>query len=122
VNRLALTLVPLLLVSCGGGSTDTSPAVATTGSAAAQTLTVDMTDQLRFTPASITAQVGTVTFTVSNTGLVPHDLAFADAALGRTKTVDGKAAAVLTVAFAKAGTYRFRCTFHPGMTGKVTVS
>lgn len=124
MNRLAtLALVPLLVVGCSSGSKakDTG-SVSTTGDAGAQTATVDMTEQLRFVPSTIKAKVGTVTLTVDNIGQVPHNLEFDDSALGKTKTVAGKTTAALRVAFDKAGTFTFTCTFHPGMIGKVVVS
>jgi plastocyanin len=122
VKRRALALVlPALLVACGGGSSSSGPAVSTSGDAGAQTITVDMSDKLDFSPSSIGAKTGTVTFTVRNVGIVPHNLIFDDD-LGKTGTVDGKTSQDLKVAFTKAGTYRFTCSFHPRMTGSVTAS
>ena len=123
MNRLAaLVLVPLLVVGCTSSKAKSTGSVSTTGDAAAQSAAVDLTASLSFVPNSSVAKVGTVNFTVDNTGQVPHNMEFDDKALGKTKTVDGKTSAVLKVVFDKAGTFTFRCTFHPGMTGKVVVS
>lgn len=113
-----------LLAGCGGsgGSSGGTGSVTTTGAAGAQTATVGMTDQLKFSPSTVQAKVGTVTLTVRNEGQVPHNLVFDDSALGKTGTVDGKSDTTLKVTLSKAGTYRFVCTFHPGMGGKVVVS
>ena len=125
MNRLAvLAARPLLLVACsdGGDKGSDSSAVTTTGSADAQTATVDMTDKLTFAPDTVNAKVGTVTLDVANVGAIPHNLHFDEASLGKTSTVDGKKDEKLKVTFDKAGTFTFVCTFHPGMTGKVVVS
>lgn len=112
-----------LLAGCGSGSSSKGTgSVTTTGAADAQTATVGMTDQLKFSPSTVLAKVGTVTLDVKNEGQVPHNLVFDDGALGKTGTVDGKSDATLKVSFTKAGTYTFVCTFHPGMGGKVVVS
>jgi len=116
-----LCVVLLLLVSCSSGAKGTGT-VATVGPADAQTATIEMRNDLRFHPSTVDARVGTVTFDVSNTETVPHDLAFDDAALGRTRTVDGKSDERLKVTFDKAGTFTFTCTLHPGMDGKVVVA
>ena len=125
MKRLAPVLVlPLLLTACGGGSSSSggSDAATTSGAPGAQTVTVDMNDKLKFSPSTVNAKVGTVTLTVANVGQVPHNLVFDDSALGKTGTVDGKTSEPLKVVFDKAGTFRFQCTFHSGMTGKVVVS
>jgi plastocyanin len=125
VTRLATCSLALLLaVGCSGGSSsdEDGGAVTTTGTADAQTATVDMNDKLQFVPTTVNAKVGSVTLDVVNVGMVPHNLHFDDDALGKTGTIDGKADEKLTVTFSQAGTFTFVCTFHPGMTGKVVVS
>jgi plastocyanin len=117
----ALLSAAVLLGGCSSGSHSTGSAT-TTGSADAQTVTVEMRDDLKFHPSSVHARVGTVTLHVSNPGLVPHDLTFDDDALGKTGTVDGKSAKDLKVTFSTTGTFSFVCTVHKGMTGEVVVS
>jgi P-type Cu+ transporter len=47
-----------------------------------RTLAISATDQLRFTPTVLTARVGeTITFEVTNAGLLPHDFTLGDAEL-----------------------------------------
>jgi len=123
VSKTARTLALLLLLTgCSGGGSSSTGSTTTVGAAGAQTATVEMRDDLKFHPTKVLARVGSVTLHVSNTGQVPHDLVFDDSSLGRTKTVDGKAATDLTVRFAKPGSFRFVCTFHSRMTGEVVVS
>lgn len=125
----ALAATSLLLAGCGGSSSPSTSAtgsgssvVTTDGAPDAQTATIGMNDKLKFAPSELAAKVGTVTFAVKNLGQVPHNLHFDDAGLGKTGTVDGGESEPLKVVFTKAGTYTFQCTFHSGMTGKVTVS
>lgn len=121
----ALLLLPVLLVAgCGGGATASSSGGGTqtaAGPAGAQTAEVDGKDTLKFAPSEVRAQVGTLALTFANTGKVPHNLVFDDAALGKTSTVDGGTRQVLTLKLDRPGTYTFSCTFHPRMTGKVVV-
>ena len=117
-----LALIPLLLAGCTSSKAKDHGSVSTTGAPDAQVVTLDMTSSLSFVPNTVLAKVGKVILTVDNTGQVPHNLEFDDRALGKTKTVDGKKTADLSVVFDKAGTFTFQCTFHPGMTGKVVVS
>ena len=122
MKKAVLVVVPLLLVSCSGGGTSGTGSVATTGSPDAQTVTVEMKNDLKFHPSTIEAKVGTVTIDVQNVETVPHDLTFSDRSLGTTGNVDGKDHKELKVTFSTAGTFAFVCTVHPGMDGKVVVS
>lgn len=122
VPLAAFASAALLLTGCSSGGGAQGGAASTTGAADAQTVTVGMTDKLAFTPSTVNAKVGTVTFEVSNTGKIPHNLHFEDDGLGKTGTINGDEKEPLKVAFAKAGTFTFVCTFHSGMTGKVVVS
>jgi plastocyanin len=122
---LALAAV-LLLAACGSGSggsdVEENGSVAATGSGASQSAALDMNDDLAFVPNVVTAEVGTLALTAANVGKVPHNLVFDDGSLPSTETVAGGKSQTLTVVFSKAGTYRFTCTFHPGMDGKVVVA
>ncbi len=123
-RTLVAVVLAALLAGCGGSSSngkETGSALAE-GPPGAQTVTVGMHDNLTFAPSTVNAKVGSLTITVTNDGQVPHNLTFADGALGKTKTVDGKQSVPLKVVFDKAGTFRFTCTFHSGMVGKVVVS
>jgi plastocyanin len=126
--RLAvpLVLVASLLTACGGGDDSSSftstGTVDAQGPAQQQTAAITMTDDLTFVPNVVRAKVGSLALTAKNVGRVPHNLVFKDSSKGRLSTVKGHATGTLTVAFAKAGTYRFTCTFHSGMDGEVVVS
>lgn len=125
--KRALAALPLLLAcacsgSGGSGGGDGSPSVAASGPPSAQTVTVAMTNKLTFDPDEVTAAVGTLTLTASNTGSVPHDLTFKDDALGHTPQVDGGRTAQLKLVFTKPGSYAFVCTLHARMSGRVVVS
>ncbi len=124
-----LAATSLLLSGCSSSSSSSEPAddsssagVTTEGAPDAQTATIGMNDKLRFAPTEIAAKVGTATFAVKNLGQIPHNLVFDDKELGKTGTIDGEESEPLTITFAKAGTFTFTCTFHPGMDGKVVVS
>jgi plastocyanin len=123
MRTLTAAVVAVLLVGCSGSSkVKDHGSVTAVGAPDAQTATVMMHDTLSFSPNTVNAKVGTLTLTVSNAGLVPHNLVFDDSALGASGTVDGKQSKPLRVVFTKAGTFRFTCTFHAGMTGRVAVS
>ena len=119
--RKTALLAVLLLAGCSSSSSGTGSAT-TAGSPDAQTVTVEMHNDLKFHPSTVKARVGTVTFDVRNTETVPHDLVFRDEGLGKTRTIDGKSDTTLTVTFDKAGTFRFVCSIHPRMDGQVVVS
>lgn len=119
---VALALVLAAGCSGSGGPKQSTDAVTASGPASAQQATVDMNDRLQFAPNLVRASVGTLTLAVDNTGRIPHNLTFKDAALGATDTVQGGRQATLRVTFDKPGTYRFTCTFHTGMDGQVVVT
>ena len=124
---LAAAAALLLLAGCGSSGKAGTSGLAVTGTVtasgapASQTVRLGMSDALKFTPNVVHAAVGSLALTVENTGSIPHNLVFDDASLGKTDTVKGHATATLTVPLAKAGTFRFTCTFHSGMDGEVVV-
>ncbi len=118
-----------LLTACGSSATgstgdaaDGGDAVAAVGPPQAQTVTIDSTDVLTFEPDTISAKVGTLTLTLTNSGQVSHDLVFDDPALPKMGTVTGGKERSATYTFTEPGTYTFVCTFHSGMDGKVVVT
>jgi plastocyanin len=93
-------------------------------------MTGDATDPngAHFVPSAVTVHVGDIVeWDYSPTAFVPHNIVFSDAdSLSNTKGLGAKAngdpgAGTWQVRFAVAGTYSYVCTFHPGMTGTVTV-
>jgi plastocyanin len=97
----------------GGGDVGTK-VTATSGAA-----TVDMTDSLKFQPASASVKVGdTVLWT--NGSSVAHNVTFDSySSISSDSLSNGDKYAVK---FTKAGSYQYHCTFHPGMDGTVSVS
>jgi plastocyanin len=128
---LAVLVLPLALSACGGGgdakggggpNSSAGGTVAAQGPADAQTATVAGTRKLTFSPSTVTAAPGTLKLTLKNDDGVPHDLQFADAALGKDIPVVSSGSSTGTFHFPKAGRYSFVCTLHPGMEGAVVVS
>jgi plastocyanin len=79
---------------------------------------VKETDQLQFSPTSVTIKAGQV-LEWDNTGQVAHNVTFdADPSIS-SDTMNG--GDTYQVKFTQPGTYQFHCTFHPGMQGQVTV-
>ena len=120
---LAAAAVVAAVAACGGSSSTPPAATASVGSAGANigaaTVKISATDQLKFSPTSVTAHVGDV-IEWTNTGTVTHTVTFdsqpslSDPSLNASGTWE--------VRFNAAGTYAFHCTIHPGMTGTLTVS
>ena len=127
-RSLAAAAALLLLAGCGGSDKPGTSGLKVTGTVtasgapSAQTVRLGMTDSLTFSPNVVKAAVGSLALTVENAGQIPHNLVFSDASLGKTGTVKGHATATLTVPLTKAGTFRFTCTFHSGMDGKIVVT
>lgn len=80
VAALSTALIASTAVASGdhaGGHHDDSNAIGQPGKAAkvTRTVTVDMTDAMRFTPADIAAKKGeTIKFVVKNSGKVKHEM------------------------------------------------
>jgi plastocyanin len=79
---------------------------------------VSATAQLAFNPTAITVKTGQV-IQWSNTGNIPHNVTFdSQPSLSSGTLAQGD---TWQVQFTSAGTYKYHCTFHPGMNGQVTV-
>lgn len=110
-TRLLLPALGLvLLAGCagGGGGTDAQPVNGVTRVAAKQNT---------FTPRAVQVPAGTTVTWTFEDGQVPHDVKGAGLDSGKPK-----AKGTYTHAFDQPGTYDYRCTLHPGMTGKVVVT
>jgi plastocyanin len=78
---------------------------------------VKETDDLKFVPASVNVKPGAIVgFT--NGGNVPHNVSFTDSGVASPTMSGGDS---FLVKFTRTGTYRYVCTFHPGMAGAITV-
>jgi len=109
-----------------------------------RTIVIDMTDKMRFTPASITVKKGdTVRFTVKNSGQLKHEMVIGSAKQLREHaalmkkfpemehedpnqvSLDSGTSGDMVWQFTKAGTFDFACLqpghFEAGMRGKIVV-
>lgn len=130
LGRIALqcTFVAALatgLAACGSKST-TSPSTsgssasttAGSGSSAANGSTTVDIKNYKFMPDKFTVKVGS-TITVRNEDPVEHTFTADNKTFD---TGDIPAHGTKTVTVSKAGTYPYKCTIHPFMTGTLTVS
>src|SRR5580658_498064 len=107
----AVVMVAMVLLSAG------SPNVtANTQQAASATSEVKI-DNFSFGPEALTVAVGT-TVTWTNRDDIPHTVVSTDGVF-KSKVLDTDEKFSYT--FAKAGTFRYFCSIHPKMTGKVVV-
>jgi uncharacterized cupredoxin-like copper-binding protein len=118
IGLLALTALSVVLVWA-------LPAVAQTGKVRATAVTVSAgsPSEFKFKLSKMKVPKGAVTFTVKNVGAVPHDFKIAGK---KTKILNPKQSAKLTVTFKKAGKYKYVCTVPThetlGMWGNLTVT
>jgi plastocyanin len=79
---------------------------------------VSATAALKFDPTATSAKAGDV-IQWTNTGSVPHNVTFDDPTLtSGTLNQNDTWQVKITV----PGTYKYHCTFHPGMDGQLTVA
>lgn len=74
---------------------------------------------IEFTPATVTIQRGDSVRWVWRDPRVSHDVT--SRGRRRFRSSDTKLSGTHTVRFRRKGTYRYSCTIHPGMLGKVVV-
>ncbi len=72
---------------------------------------------MSFNASAITIKAGT-TVTWTNNDTAPHTVTAED---GTFDSGNMNYNAKFSYTFSKAGTFKYRCTYHPGMTGTVTV-
>jgi plastocyanin len=116
----------LALAGCGSSSSSGSssgssskssatPAATQTAPSGAAKATIK---NFTFTPGSLTVKAGT-TVTFTNQDSANHNVTFSDKSIKGIANLrtnqSGK------VSFAKAGSYAYVCTYHPGMKGTVVV-
>jgi plastocyanin len=90
----------------------------TAGVAGAATRTITLKD-IAFSPKSLKISKGsTVTFAFRD-GDTTHNVT--SVASRRFKTIGNRSTGSKSRTFTRAGTYRFECTLHPGMTGRIVV-
>lgn len=89
------------------------------GAGAATTKRVIIKD-IDFTPATVTITRGSRVTWVWRDGSVPHDVTSRGTKRFRS-TPEAKNTGTYTVRFTRPGTYRYVCTIHANMRGKVVV-
>lgn len=104
---VALIALPLLVAACGGGDNDEPAGPAAAGE-------VDVVDN-KFQPETVEVAIGdTVTWLF--TGAVKHNV------VGPGFKSELQKDGTFEHTFNSAGTFKYICTVHPGMKGKVEVS
>jgi plastocyanin len=122
-NQVLGTVVGLLLAAVGTACGDTGADAPPAGSTK-----VTMIDY-RFTPSTLNAKPGMVTFLLVNTGTQPHDMVVSNASgtvVGRSQIVQPGNSAVLTLNSLTPGSYDVSCDIpghkDSGMVSKLTVA
>ncbi|MCA1843840.1 MAG: cupredoxin domain-containing protein [Actinobacteria bacterium] len=114
---LAVLVLTAAMTTAAQAATSSAPPGRTvSGQPAAAT--VDATDQLQFEPMTVQVSRGDVVEWTS-TGSIPHNVTF-DQYPGMTSGTMSRGDRH-EVRFMASGSYPYRCTFHPGMNGTVTV-
>ena len=124
----ALVLATAAALACGGGGAAASKTAGGGAAGAPQDVTVKGSDQLRFTPANLTARANApIRLTLDDTGnALVHDFVI-DNAGGKQFKVEAQPNSKATGDFTvPAGTYQFYCSQpghrEAGMIGTLTVS
>jgi len=118
--RIAVLALITAAVSCGGPGSGLTGTISGGGNGGgggnAATASVQVTN-FAFSPNLVTiAPGGTVTWTWDS-GTTSHNVTFTD---GVGNSGD-RSSGTLTRTFPTQGTFDYRCTIHPGMTGEVVV-
>ena len=92
-------------------------------SAGNQTITLQMTDLLRFVPSQIVVHPGKITVTLANAGKEPHQFEVPDLNVSTGNIPVGTTTSVTFTIPAGAKTYAFDCAYHTSehMVGTLTV-
>jgi plastocyanin len=115
MRLLVIAIVCAALAGCGG---DDSGGTAGSSEACASDAVVIKMANIKFDPAKATAKVGqpicwTNEDTVDHDAVANSGASFKSALFGKGQT--------FTTKVDKAGTVKYECTIHPGMTGEIDV-
>ena len=119
MRRTVTTAIVATVLVLGMGTLGTGQ-TSVVASAQEKTSTTDVKiDNFSFGPAALTVKVGT-TVTWTNRDDIPHTVVSTDDPQAfKSKVLDTDEKFSFT--FSKAGTYRYFCSIHPKMTGKIVV-
>ena len=106
---------PRLLVACAIGATAVAVPVAASP-AAGKTVTLR---NIAFAPKNLTVARGTTVTFAWRDGDTAHNVV--SKGTKRFKSIATRESGSRARTFTKAGTYRYVCTLHPGMAGRITV-
>jgi uncharacterized cupredoxin-like copper-binding protein len=126
---VATLAVVAMAVAAAASATDTTAKATTVNVVAGKP------SEFKFTLSTKTVKKGTVTFKLTNTGNLPHDLKICSSPTGgannsctgqTTPQISKGGSATLKLTFTKAGTYEYLCTVPghaaAGMKGDLTVT
>jgi plastocyanin len=110
-RRLSRPLVPfVLLVAVVAGP------VGSTDASSGKTVVLK---NVRFTPKKLTVSRGAKVTFLWHDGITRHNVTSVGAR--HFKSATSRSTGTYSVRLKKAGTYRYECTLHPGMTGRIRV-
>jgi plastocyanin len=130
VQTIALIVVALVAIACGGGGSTSAPATAAPSTGASGSPAGDGTvlaisaTNLAFSTNALTAKADTpFQIDFDNKDSAPHNIAIKDSSGAQKFKGDVITAQKTTynVAALAAGSYTFWCEVHPNMTGTLTV-
>jgi plastocyanin len=111
IRAAALVVAMLLVFACSGSGGGGSPVA---------TNTVNLPPSYKFVPADVSVAAGT-TVTWTNNDNFTHSVEFTDGGLP-TQPMQMNPGQAVTFKFSNAGTFHYRCSFHPqNMKGSVVV-
>jgi plastocyanin len=112
MNKRLLTILTVSAVSAAslGGQ------VAASGAASGKTVTLK---NIAFSPKSLSISKGTTVTFAFRDGGTTHNVTSVGSK--KFKTISNRSSGSQKRTFTSAGTYRYECTLHPGMTGRITV-
>lgn len=121
------TVAILVAVACSPGAGSASPVASPVAASAGRAVCGETTaagevpvsiKDFSFEPATIAARVGQI-IAFTNTGFEPHNAALLDGQCLTRTLRTGERDGLL---FTTIGSYPFRCTIHPQMTGTITIA
>jgi len=115
MRYLAITLG---FVACALGCSSSSTSSAANCASSGASATISASDALTFSPGSATITHGQ-SVCWQNTGAIAHTVTSNDNTSFNSNLAGG---AMFQFTFPTAGSFPYRCTIHPGMTGTITVN